>query len=475
MRASIGCIATLMGPMGVVTDAAAGGSNAGFAGKRGLSPLSKVHGYREFSQRIAILLAIIIGVMSGCARQPVKSAPEVVPEVPATQFQSSLGRVALAVRVDLPALRFMRVARDKKLVRGSAASSCGGSACSGVDIGTCVLVQALLCGLVVTPIAAIAAEQKAEAAQSSEASMTPMLGTNIMQDALRDAVIAAAQSAGVKLSIALPVVAVDEEGEPDYRSLAEKGVDSVLEVTLHQVFLEPPFSYEGKLNLDPVLPLDMQTRVRLLKTSDNSKIFFDDYSYHGKRYQYTAWAANSGEKLASGLKKGYASLGRDISDRIFLLYPFADRIGNDESGFCGLGALEPKDNLADGLSPLLSWKSFPRASDVSVVPEDMLRVKNVRYELVVGSGENGETPDVFYHVEGLTETSHRVPMRLEPNTRYFWSVRARFDLDGRMRVTDWATYCPFGRQLVVGGRIYRFYTPKVGRYRERDKWVKGPL
>jgi hypothetical protein len=438
-------------------------------------PNQIVHSHTKISQRItALLLAIIIGVVSGCARQPVKPAPVVVPEMPATQFQSSLGRVALAVRVELPELRFMRIARDKKLVRGSAAASCGGSVCGGADIATCLLVQVMFCGLVIAPIEAISAERKSESAQSSEASMAAALGANLMQDALRDAIIAAAGSDGIKFAITSPVVAADEKSEQDYRSLAAKGVDSVLEVTLRQVFLEPPFPLEGKLNLDPVLPLDMRTHVRLLKTSDNSTIFSEDFSYHGKRYQYTAWAEHKGEKLTGGLNKGYVSLGRDISDRVFLLYPFADRMGNGEPGYCGLGALEPRDNLADDLAPLLSWKSFPRESDVSVVPEEMKRVKNVRYELLVGSGGNGETPDVFYHAEGLAETSHRVPLRLEPNTRYFWSVRARFVLDGRMRVTDWATYCPFGRQLVVGSGIYRFYTPKVGSA-QTDKWVKGPL
>jgi hypothetical protein len=39
MRASI-CIATLMGAMGIVTDAAAVESDAGLLGKRGLSPIT---------------------------------------------------------------------------------------------------------------------------------------------------------------------------------------------------------------------------------------------------------------------------------------------------------------------------------------------------------------------------------------------------------------------------------------------------
>jgi hypothetical protein len=413
------------------------------------------------------MLVVLTGMLAGCARQPVKPVAEpvsvVVPEPPATQFQSSLGKVALSMRVELPELRFMRFARDPALARSmSHQNFSGGSGCGGGNIGTCVLVG-LTVGVIAGAIESAATDRKSRSVQGADEVVSPKLEVSLIQDGLRDAIIAAAKADGVKLSIAPAVGVVDTEGEPDYRALAAKGIDTVLEVTLHQVFIEPNIDFSGKINLDPVLPLDMQTNVRVIRTRDNTPLLQEDYFFRGKRYQYTEWASNSGEKLTMGLNKGYATLGRDIADRVFLLYPFADRVGNGESGYCGLGVLEPKQNLADDLSPLLSWKSFPRTSDVSLVPDEMKRVKNVRYELLVGTGGNGEMPDVLYHVEELTETTHRVAKRLEPNTRYFWSVRARFDLDGRTRVTDWATHCPFGRQLVVGSSIYRFYTPKVGR------------
>jgi hypothetical protein len=315
-------------------------------------------------------------------------------------------------------------------------------------------------GLIEAPIAAASAERKSDEAKKSESTVAPVLGANMMQDALREAITVAAQSDGIKLNTAPTVIVKEGEPEPDYLALAAKGVDTVLEVTLNQVFLEPAVDRDRKINLDPVLPLEMNVHVRLIKTRDNSLVFSDDYSYHGKRYQYTEWAANHGDRLTSALKNGYESLGHDISDRIFLLYPFANRIGKGESGNCGLGALGPKDNMAEDISPLLSWQSFPRESDFSAAAVDMKRVKNVKYDLIVGSGDNGETPEIIYQIEGLTDTSHKLPVRLNSNTRYFWSVRARFDLKGRLRVTDWATDCPFEQQLTVGSQIYRFYTPK---------------
>jgi hypothetical protein len=423
---------------------------------------------RKYSSRMtASLLAVVIALQPGCVGHAPKPepAPIIAPEVPATSFQPSLGRVVVAVRVELPELEFMYYAHDKKLAASAAsghASGGFGGGCGGSDIGTCILAQTVVVaavGLIEGSIAAESAEKKSEEVKESESSVAPVLEASMMQGDLRYAITAAARSDGIKLDAAPSVIIKDGEPEPDYRTLAAKGVDTVLEVTLNQLFLEPAVGRGGKINLDPLLPLDMRAHVRLVKTRDNSLVFSDDYSYHGKRYQYTQWAANDGERLVSGLNKGYESLGRDISERIFLLYPFADRMGTGEAGKCGLGVLSPRDNMAGNFSPLLAWQSFPRESDISADPLDLKQVKNVRYDLVVGSGDNGETPDMFYRIKGLTETSHKLPMRLKPNTRYFWSVRARFDLNGRTRVTDWATDCPFEEQLVVGARLFRFYTP----------------
>jgi hypothetical protein len=186
-------------------------------------------------------------------------------------------------------------------------------------------------------------------------------------------------------------------------------------------------------------------------------MFHENFHYRGARYNYTVWAANHGERLAKAVKSGFDQLGRDISERVFLLYPFAKRTGDGK--YCGLAPLAPVDDKAKELTPLLSWQEFPRESDLAASPDDMKRVRHVRYDLLVATGGNGETPNVLYRADGLKNTSYRLPMKLEPQTRYFWSVRARFYLHGRKRVTEWATSCPFENQLVVNGKIYRFYTP----------------
>ena len=62
MRTNIGCVAVLLGMMGIVTGAAAvGKNNAGLAGKRGLSPMSPLNANPQ--------TALVSG-SPACARRP---------------------------------------------------------------------------------------------------------------------------------------------------------------------------------------------------------------------------------------------------------------------------------------------------------------------------------------------------------------------------------------------------------------------
>lgn len=411
------------------------------------------------------LLVLLAMAVSGCHRDNIRPMANANPEplpVPETQFQSSLGRVALVTRVSLPELHFLQIARDNGAVARTAVADCSGGGGDGSLAGLAVVI---LFDVGCDVISTSHAQRKAEAIKKLDAGMAPTMADNVLRKSMHDAVVDAVRSDGIRLADDPSMETGNlSEDEPDYHALAARHVDTVLEITLSQLFNEPRQWDQwggGKMNLDPRLPLEMIAHVRLIKTRDNSTVVSEDFAYRGKRYKYSEWGANHGERLAQAMKPGLDQLGSDISDRLFLLYPFAQRKAN--AAYCGLAPLAPVDNKADGLSPLLSWESFPRESDVSVAPDDMKRVRHVRYDLLVATGGNGETPTALYRADGLKETSLRLPMKLKPDTRYFWSVRARFELDGRTRVTEWATSCPFENQLVVDGKIYRFYTPAVAK------------
>jgi hypothetical protein len=70
-------------------------------------------------------------------------------------------------------------------------------------------------------------------------------------------------------------------------------------------------------------------------------------------------------------------------------------------------------------------------------PADMARVKDVRYELIIARERNLAPAEIVYRRPDLAAPAHTVEASLEPGTRYFWTVRASFQLDGRARVSRW--------------------------------------
>jgi hypothetical protein len=216
----------------------------------------------------AVVLVMLAMAISGCHRYSTRLTAEkksVVLPVPDTQFQSSLGRTALVIRVNLPGLAFLQIAHDKGAIDSFVATSCsGGGATSAVGFAVNFLFD-----VGCSEVATSSAEIKAKTVQKLEADLAPMLANNVLQESLRDAVEATMKSDGIRLTKVQSVEKADKAEETfDYGPLAAKGVDTVLEVSLSQLFNEP--AQGRKLNLDPRLPLEMRTQVRLIRTRDNS-------------------------------------------------------------------------------------------------------------------------------------------------------------------------------------------------------------
>lgn len=138
----------------------------------------------------------------------------------------------------------------------------------------------------------------------------------------------------------------------------------------------------------------------------------------------------------------------------------------------------------DSLEPTLRWQPFPGEHQLPLplgdgkvnpfVAADPASVHDVRYDLRIWTVLDKAPGELAYEIEGLTEPFHKLERPLKPSTKYYWSVRARFSLDGQPRVSEWSLTqfpCPpgYGFECARGvarkiGHIptlnhYRFKTP----------------
>jgi len=92
----------------------------------------------------------------------------------------------------------------------------------------------------------------------------------------------------------------------------------------------------------------------------------------------------------------------------------------------------------DSLQPTLQWESFPRPQDLIEEKEGRLYlIRNVTYDLKIWSAEGDYLNAIIYSKKGLSEPYYKLEEPLEPCSNYFWTVRARFEIDGKLRITEW--------------------------------------
>lgn len=95
----------------------------------------------------------------------------------------------------------------------------------------------------------------------------------------------------------------------------------------------------------------------------------------------------------------------------------------------------------DSLQPTLRWEAFPRPEDLKADKAGRLAtVRKPTYELRIWRAEDYFPAELVYARSGLAEPVHTVETVLAPNTRYLWTIRARFELNGEPRVTEWGAW-----------------------------------
>lgn len=101
------------------------------------------------------------------------------------------------------------------------------------------------------------------------------------------------------------------------------------------------------------------------------------------------------------------------------------------------------------LQPIFRWEPFPgqhqtqpRAPITPFITAGPDRIDEVTYELKIWRAEKDYAQEAVYERRGLAEPRHEIEVLLKPATHYIWSVRARFKLDGKVRLSQWSMAFP---------------------------------
>jgi hypothetical protein len=101
------------------------------------------------------------------------------------------------------------------------------------------------------------------------------------------------------------------------------------------------------------------------------------------------------------------------------------------------------------VTPILRWTAA--AAPAGAPP--------VTYDLRIWRAEAGQPVELAYQRTGLAGTTHMVEEPLLPSTEYHWSVRARFEGEGRIRVSEWSASQAPRLPLLPNPFHARFQTP----------------
>jgi len=296
----------------------------------------------------------------------------------------------------------------------------------------------------------------AERLDEAEASALAVIDTGSLQSRMLERVEAyGRQNLGNSFGQEVPETLEAHERSADYAALSAQGFDAVLEVELTSIALS------GRL--------EMRARARLVSVEDGTVLEDGAYGFSTPEHGPAHWMANDSRFLAEALERGMESLAADIVDEIFLLYYPSIRPSMTRWGAVPYYVLAPEyppaeytrtpfqvdDLAAPHIEPgavattpvTFRWERFPRSWDERRADGTMQNVDNVRYELKifesVTAGSWSRPGPLIYQAVDLSQPEHRVSAKLQPCTEYLWTVRARFELDGRTRVTEWTgTYLP---------------------------------
>jgi hypothetical protein len=231
-------------------------------------------------------------------------------------------------------------------------------------------------------------------------------------------------------------------------------VGAILEIRDPIALLAP-----AQFVINPPRRLILSAQIRLIRTADDTvlddRIVTEEF---GTTRSLAEWTADDAKVFREEVRLGAHHLALTISEQEFFLQRFPERrfsMNMFYNGyFTGLAPVDP---------PMVGSRSFDQADLVPIITSlqptlrwEAFKRDDVTYDLMIWRAAGRNLGNLVYNRERLTKSYHMVEIPLDPKTRYFWTVRARFSAEGRTKVTEWST------RSVSASLLYNVFSLGVG-------------
>lgn len=374
---------------------------------------------------------------------------------------------------------------------GRGALACADPALRAHELGAVVYLICLPFGLVIGGIGAAATADSGASLALVEAGFGTRTAGEVGSQALALAVYHMLTDGGTEPGAALLDIpgAAAHADSASYAPNGSGAYTSLLELDVLE------YRFDGSGAVGAPVCLTMKTHARKLAAPGAALV--DEFTYVRRLGCHTVddWSANAGTRMHDAIMQGNRVTAENIVQEFYLAYhpprppaPDPQRVVPDfvlapiyppppqvyldlnlfprKRDTPAFGGMHFQD--VDTLRPQFAWESFPRALDRP--DDDADSFTDVRYDLRLYRGDPTAGVAIapgrlVTEVEGITEPFYQLGSDLDACGWYFWTVRARFRLNGMRRATEWG-----GGYHTAGGS----YFPSFSRRHGDTLWVPWP-
>ena len=246
--------------------------------------------------RIALRLLLVCALLPGCATTP----------EPVEKAGVSLAIVPVAY-APVSRIEASRPGRHDGAAVGAAGGAAGGAVWGYGAAGLLCTIGGPLCMIVVIPAAIVGAVAGGTVGSVADAIAADPERIEKARAALADAVAQvrtsenvarrAQQSAGADSVLLAP-------GSPDFRSLAQRGIPTAMEIAVTEFEVVPR---------ERDMAIELHVRSRLYRTQDGLLLEQFEKTVRSDFRSYANWAANEARPLREAIDAACAELGQSVS------------------------------------------------------------------------------------------------------------------------------------------------------------------